>query len=162
MINIQPIGEVPDARQACIDWADQEWSAVANFTAEEWVEEFQRIDQSPTDQVFVAHSDAVPVGMVWLLAHEDVYSHRHLTPWLSGLVVDPAYRRTGIARALVAYVESRAATEGTTDLHLLTVMPNYYFYQGWDVIDTAILGQQRVFVMKKALVNPDHPAQDQA
>lgn len=161
MINIHPLAEVPEALQACLDWADLEWSVVANFTLEDWVKEFQRIDQSPVDQVFVALNNTVPVGMIWVLAHEDVDSHRHLTPWLSGLVVDPAQRKTGVARALVAFAEARAAEEMTPVLHLLTVIPNFYFRLGWSVIDTAILGKERVFVMKKALVYPGHPAQDQ-
>jgi len=151
MFVILPLSQAPAVRETCIRWADREWGAVAGFSHADWEAEYSRIDAHPTDEVFVAFQGDTPVGMVWLLEHEGVETHRHLTPWLSSLVVDPAHRDTGIARALIAHVEDYAAAGGDEILYLLTETPNIYFSRGWEVLDTAPLGDKDVFVMKKPL-----------
>jgi len=151
MLIIRPLAEIPTARQTCIGWADAEWGAAAGFTHEDWEEEYRRIDAHPTDEVFVAILNGTPVGMVWLLEHEGVETHHHLTPWLSCLVVDPAYRDRGVAAALIAHIETYAAHGGDERLYLLTETPAVYFTHGWEVADTAPLGEKSVFVMQKDL-----------
>lgn len=151
MYTIRPLTECPDARAACISWSEHEWSAESGFTPEDWEEEFQRIEQDPVDEIFVALLDNVPVGMVWLVEHEQVEIHAHLTPWLSCLVVDKAHRDGGVAKALVAHVEAYAAVGGDEVIYLLTDKPPFYMGLGWEVSDTAPLGDRSVFVMKKPL-----------
>jgi len=160
MIDIVPLRSAPFARASCIDWSHAEWGAAANFTLTDWQDEFRRIDASPLDQVFVALEGASPVGMIWLLEHEDVATHMHLTPWLSSLVVAPAHRKRGIAAALVAHIETCATSGGASTLYLLTESPSYYFRLGWAVCDTATVGKERVFVMKKALAQHARPKQN--
>lgn len=155
MIAIRPLSETPDAQAACIGWSDAEWGQTANFTTQDWQAEFDRILAHPVDEVFVAFDTQnpaqPPVGMVWLLEHEDVASHRHLTPWLSSLVVDPAQRNRGIARALMDHLEQYVRLGGDDFLHLLTETPAVYFTKDWEVLDTAPLGDGHVFVMRKSL-----------
>ena len=161
MFDIRPLSHTPSALEACKEWTDREWGAVANFNETDWEAEFTRIAENPVDEVFVAFVHNQPVGMVWLLEHEDVESHAHLTPWLSSLVVDPDHRNRGIATALVAHVETYIATGGDEVLHLLTETPAYYARLAYEVCDIARLGAKNVFVMKKALAYPMGCEQDQ-
>ena len=154
MYRIHPLSEVPDARDICIRWSDVEWSGAAGFTPLDWEAELQRIEADPVDEIFVAMLEGTPVGMVWLLEHEDVDSHAHLTPWLSCLVVDENHRDKGVARALVSHLEGYVAAGGDNRLYLLTESPTYYFTLDWEVLDTATLGDRSVFVMKKQITLP--------
>ena len=160
MVKILPLNLVPDALSVCLNWADQEWGESAGFTDADWRAEFQLIEDNAVDQVFVACLDNIPVGMIWMLEHEDVESHKHLTPWISTLVVDPAYRSRGIARALVAHGEAYAALGGVEALYLLTQSPAFYFRLGWEVCDTALLAGNTVFVMQKTLASVPIDVQD--
>jgi len=154
MITIKPLSDAPSARDACIRWNDVEWGTAAGFSLDDWDAEYHRIEGHPTDEVFVAHLGAQPVGMVWLLEHEGVETHMHLTPWLSCLVVDPAHRDKGVAAALIRHIENYAAAGGDDQLYLLTETPAIYFAHGWEVFDTAPLGGKDVFVMRKVLAIP--------
>ena len=145
MIRIMPLCSVPYTLQACLDWADQEWGKIASFDRSDWHEEFERIQNSPVDQVFVALEDDNPVGMAWLLEHEEVASHQHLTPWLSSLVIDPDRRGRGIAKLLIDHIQAYAALGGDEVLFLLTETPAYYFRLGWNVFDTAVVGEKMAY-----------------
>ncbi len=151
MLTICPLSDHPEARDQCIQWTHAEWGAAAAYTVADWEDELTRIQTHPVDEVFVAIKGDTAVGMVWLLEHEGVGSHDHLTPWLSSLVVDPAYRAQGVARALMAHLEAYAALGGDKAVYLLTETPAVYFTKGWEVHDTAPLGDRHVFVMRKAL-----------
>jgi GNAT superfamily N-acetyltransferase len=155
MLTICPLSDCPEARAACIGWTHAEWGEAASFTLEDWEAELTRIQSHPVDEVFVAIKGDKPVGMVWLLEHEGVDSHDHLTPWLSSLVVDPAHRGQGIARDLMAHLETYAALGGDETLFLLTETPAVYFTKDWEVHDTAPLGDGHVFVMQKSLVEAE-------
>ena len=154
MLSIRPLSQSPEVRETCIGWTDAEWGAVAGFSLEDWDAEFDRIDAHPTDEVFVAFDGDKPVGMVWLLEHEGIETLRHLTPWLSSLVVDPAYRAQGIAGFLMEHLETYASYGGDEMIYLLTDTPVVYFSHGWEVVDTAPLGDKDVFVMQKYLPMP--------
>lgn len=151
MYTIHPISEVPAARPSCIAWSDTEWSRDTGYSPLDWEAEFERIEQDPVDEIFVAMQGDMPIGMVWMLEHEDVASHSHLTPWVSCLVVDEEHRDMGVARSLVSHVEAYAAAGGDNRLYLLTESPTYYFTLDWEVLDTAPLGERSVFVMKKPI-----------
>ncbi|MFT4716627.1 MAG: GNAT superfamily N-acetyltransferase [Paracoccaceae bacterium] len=160
MLTICPLSQAPDARTTCINWTDAEWGAVARFAPEDWEAEISRIEGHPVDEVFVAFKNEAPVGMAWILEHEGVESHAHLSPWLSSLVVDPDHRNQGIAAALIRHVEDYAALGGDDHLFLLTHTPAVYFTKGWEVHDTAPLGRGHVFVMQKALPENDQQPDD--
>jgi len=154
MLSIRPLSQSPDVLGTCIGWTDAEWGAVAGFSLEDWEAEFTRIDEHPTDEVFVAFDGDKPVGMIWLLEHEGIESLNHLTPWLSSLVVDPAYRARGVGRALIKHLETYASYGGDEAIYLLTETPAVYFSADWEVVDTAPLGEKDVFVMRKFLSAP--------
>jgi len=154
MLTICPLSRVPAARETCIAWVSREWGDQSGFGHGDWAAEFDRIHAHPTDEIFVALDDGLPVGMVWMLEHEGIDSHAALTPWLSCLVVDPAHRARGIGRRLISHVESYVAAGGDPAIHLLTDRPALYFALGWEALDTAHVGRRPVFVMRKALEQP--------
>jgi len=149
MYTICPLSAIPDARPICIGWTDAEWRDDTGFTLDDWDAEFQRVEDDPVDEIFIALKDNVPVGMAWMLEHEDPETLRHLTPWLSSVIVSRDHREKGVARALLKHVEAYAAGGGDEHIFLLTVDPGYYFAQKWEVVETTHLGERRVFVMRK-------------
>jgi N-acetylglutamate synthase-like GNAT family acetyltransferase len=75
-----------------------------------------------------------PVGSV-ALVESDMASHPELTPWLSGLMVLPAYRGRGIGTALTAQCEATAARLGVGRLYLYTESAAaFYAARGWRAI----------------------------
>ncbi len=151
MLTIYPLSQAPTAFEACISWCDQEWRASSGYSPNDWIAEFQRIEEDPVDEVFVAFKEDTPVGMVWMLEHEGVESHAHLSPWISNLIVDQAHRDSGIAAGLLNHAETYMASGGDTRAYLLARDPAVYFTKGWEVVDTATIGVNQVFVMRKAL-----------
>ncbi len=161
MLTICPLSQAPEARATCINWSDAEWGSAADYDVQDWEDELSRIETHPVDEVFVALNGDNPVGMAWMLETEGVDSHAHLTPWLSSLVVDPAYRDQGVGAALMAHIEAYAALGGDEKLFLLTQTPSVYFTKGWDVFDTAPHGDGSVFVMHKELAENHQQPDDQ-
>ena len=93
--------------------------------------------------------DDDPIGAATLLP--GTITHPHLTPWLSTVVVAPAFRGRGIASALSLQIASEAARLGFPTIYLFT--PNnasLYRRLGWDPIDTADVRGTQVAVMARA------------
>ncbi len=86
------------------------------------VEEVTALVLSPPvgpEETFVVFDRGVPVGTA-SLAHEDLDARPDLTPWLAGVVVQPAFRGRGHATALVRRVEAFAAAASVPVLWLYT------------------------------------------
>jgi len=151
MLKVYPLSQIPTALDRCISWCDAEWQDATDLSPIDWIAEFQRIEDHPVDEVFVAMKGDTPVGMVWMLEHEGIDSHPQLGPWVSNLIVDPAHRDTGVARALLSHIEDYMAAGGDAVAYLLTRTPGIYFTSGWEVADTADLDGEQIFVMQKSL-----------
>ncbi|TGS74101.1 GNAT family N-acetyltransferase, partial [Mesorhizobium sp. M3A.F.Ca.ET.175.01.1.1] len=64
-------------------------------------------------------------------------SPHDLTPWLAGLIVEEAYRRSGVGTALVRAVEDHAASAGVGKLYLYTWQARgFYEALGWSAAET--------------------------
>lgn len=75
----------------------------------------------------VAEVDARPAGMIGLQQFDGV-------GLLRSLVIDPAARRGGIGRQLVAALEEQAAARGVAELWLLTIDADAYFLElGYEI-----------------------------
>lgn len=62
------------------------------------------------------------------------------SPWVGGLLVDPALRRRGVGRALLARARLEARRLGHARLHALTAEARELFEQdGWRLVETASL-----------------------
>jgi predicted N-acetyltransferase YhbS len=84
----------------------------------------------------VARTNGALVGSALMVRHE-LESPHSLSPWLAGLVVAPAYRRSGIGAALVRAVEAHALSVGVADLYLYTWQSrDFYAARGWGAVET--------------------------
>jgi predicted N-acetyltransferase YhbS len=67
-----------------------------------------------------------------MLVEHDMDGRSDLSPWLSGVIVKPEYRRKGVGSALVRRVEREAAELGAGTLYLQTHDKEaYYAALGW-------------------------------
>lgn len=83
------------------------------------------------EETFVLFDEGVPVGTA-SLAHEDLEARPDLTPWLAGVVVQPAFRGRGYATALVRRVEAFAVAASVPVLWLYTwTAEPLYARLGW-------------------------------
>jgi GNAT superfamily N-acetyltransferase len=65
-----------------------------------------------------------------------IHTFGHLGPWLAGLVVNPDFRRRGVAEALIAAVEEEAKVQGFQELYSAThTAKGILERRGWERID---------------------------
>jgi len=80
-------------------------------------------------EFLVAVVDAGPAGIIGLEQFDEV-------GLLRSLVIDPAARRGGIGRQLVAALEAHALARGVAELWLLTIDAEAYFQKlGYEVME---------------------------
>jgi predicted N-acetyltransferase YhbS len=92
--------------------------------------------------------DGRPAGAATLAAR--TITHPHLTPWLSTVVVPPAFRGRGIASALSLHVADAAARLGFPTIHLFTPRnESLYRRLGWITIETAQVNGTPVAIMAR-------------
>ena len=105
---------------------------------------------------WVAHQGGVAYGMIALRTH-DLECRTDLTPWLGGVFVLPAFRRTGIGSALCMTVERHAAKEGIRKLFLFTLdKAALYERMGWEKMDGGTWrGFSGVIMAKEHLADAD-------
>jgi predicted N-acetyltransferase YhbS len=70
-------------------------------------------------RAWVAVVDDAPIGCCRFIA-ADHADRPDLTPWLASVYVDPAWRRRGVASALVQTVQTASQAAGYPALHLFT------------------------------------------
>ena len=111
----------------------------AQWFHEKWGIPLEAYRESMTQSI--AQPDGVPF---WLLALDagrivgglgvidnDFHKRPDLTPNLCAVYVDPAYRRRGLARALLDAACARLAGLGITDAYLITTHTAFYERCGW-------------------------------
>ena len=83
----------------------------------------------------VAHDSGQFLGTASVVI-EELPSHSHLTPWLSGVLVPRMHRRRGIGTALVASCVERAAQFGVRRMFLFTPeSTEFYGRLGWQHVE---------------------------
>ena len=88
------------------------------------------------EAAFVARHHGRPVGSC-LLVRNEIDSPHNLTPWLAGLIVEEAFRGSGVGTALVRAVEAYAASAGVGRLYLYTWQARaFYEALGWSAVET--------------------------
>lgn len=154
-LTIRPLAEVPQHVEAAAAWVFSEWSHRRLPSAAAQAELWRRdIELSGLPRHFVALVEQVPVGAASLVGR-DLASRPELTPWLANVVVDPPWRRRGIATALVRTVEAAAAEAGYARLYLHTsTAARLYARLGWQRYEETRDGGERVLIMSKPLAGP--------
>jgi GNAT superfamily N-acetyltransferase len=76
-----------------------------------------------------------PLGVIMLVSDGEVEPNDAIElpgPWLAGLIVDPRFRRQGVASALIEFVTSTARDMGFEYLRLVTEHEDsFYERRGW-------------------------------
>jgi GNAT superfamily N-acetyltransferase len=108
---------------------------------------------SGPEQTFVLFDQDRPVGTA-SLAHDDLAARRDLTPWLAGVLVEPAFRGRGYATALVRRVEAFALSPRCEPYGLTPGRRNHFTLglagNGWGWRQT---GGQEVVLMVRFLAD---------
>jgi len=85
-----------------------------------------------------------------MLVESDMDGRPDLSPWVSGVIVKPEYRRKGIGSALVRRVEREAAELGAGTLYLQTHDKEaYYGALGWQARERCLYKGLDVVIMSK-------------
>jgi GNAT superfamily N-acetyltransferase len=140
-ITIELLADRPEALPRLIALFETEWSG--------WYGAGRH--SARTDLKARLQRDALPLGIVALIDGEAVGTAaltetsggiaRPPLPWLGGLLVDPAHRRKGVARALLRRARDEAARLDHARLLALTTHADPLFVtEGWQVIETVTLG----------------------
>jgi predicted N-acetyltransferase YhbS len=127
---IRPAAESPHLSEVAT-WLHAEWWAVDGHALAETEAFLRRATGPAAPCVLIAERDGRPLGTA-TLDLEDLPSRPELSPWLASVLVAPAYRRQGVATALVAEVRRRAAALGHARLWLFTSdQAPFYAARGW-------------------------------
>lgn len=93
-----------------------------------------------------------PIGMASLRANDGI--REDLTPWLGSLIIQPDYRRQGLATLLIDLIKRQAKEMGFDKLYLLTfekMLLDCYKKLGWQEMGTDELYHHPVIVMAKEI-----------
>lgn len=87
------------------------------------------------------------LGSAMLLEH-DMDIHMEWTPWLASVFTAPAYRRQGIATALIGRIveEARALDVGKLYLYTPSAAP-FYARLGWSTVEKTVYHHTPVVIM---------------
>ena len=128
---LHALADNPAWLSTCADWALSTWGASWGHSpsrAKAWL---TTLLANEAETMFVAAIAEQAVGMAGIETY-DLAARRDLSPWLANVFVAPAFRRRGIATALVAAVENWAWDRGHNRLYLFTPdQMAFYESRGW-------------------------------
>lgn len=91
------------------------------------------------------------------LVYEDMTTRKDLSPWLASVFVKPEFRRKGIAKTLVGYIEKRAAQRNIRRLFLFTEHARgLYADLGWADLQACEYQGADVVIMSRELDTSQH------
>ena len=94
-----------------------------------------RLNQDQLPFCLIAHDNGEFLGTASVVI-EELTSHSHLTPWLSGVLVQSTHRRRGIGTALVSSCVELAANFGVRRMYLFTPdSTEFYGRLGWQHVE---------------------------
>ena len=114
-----------------------------------------RLNQDQLPCCLVAHDNGEFLGTASVVI-EELSSHPHLTPWLSGVLVRSTHRRRGIGTALVASCVELAANLGVQRMFLFTPeSTEFYGRLGWQHVEAISNTDYTGTIMSKSVApNP--------
>ncbi|CAN5855858.1 GNAT family N-acetyltransferase [soil metagenome] len=136
-MHIAYLTEYPHYIPTLAAWHQAEWGHLnANSTAEARAERLQQqIGRTGIPTTLIAVEDDTLLGSASLVEN-DLNTHPQLMPFLASVYVAPAYRRRGIASALVRRIVDEARQLKLPRIYLIT--PNQqrlYANLGWTVLE---------------------------
>ena len=153
-LSIKQLHHVPEYIETCAEWNFQQWGEHLGYSLDQSIDWVRQVTFSIRGEFgVIAFWDNTPVGMNFLES-SDANERPELTPWLSGIYVEPDYRGRGIANALVKSIEDLARDEGYEEIYLHTPdVEALYAKLGWQTFDEFHREKTgRHAVMRKALI----------
>jgi GNAT superfamily N-acetyltransferase len=142
--------DAEDAISPLVDLMEREWAAWYNprgASARADLSERCQRDQLPLG--IVAYADGALAGTCALtVSSGGLVTER--SPWLGGLLVDPQFRRQGVAAALLQRALREAGRLGHRQVFALTAHADDLFvHEGWRLVETTSLHGEahRIYVM---------------
>jgi len=151
-MNIVNLITVPNFSTMLAKWHHEEWSylnpslsltqrikKMENYFAEDFI---------PTTYVAL---DTEVLGSA-AIVESDMDTHKHFTPWLASVYVNPSKRGQGIGSKLVEHVMCEAKKNGVKKLYLFTPdQAKFYEKLGWQLMFKETYHDHEVFVMSVLL-----------
>ena len=134
-------------------WIFDEWSEDINSSSPEDLMPGlrQRIHCASIPFTIVAFHGSRPVGTASLF-FQDMDTHKHLSPWLAAVYVEPEFRHREIGRSLCADVVARARSLSVAALYLFTPdRIDFYRRMNWRPIERANYRNKTVTIMRLLL-----------
>jgi len=150
---IVPLSEAPLHADKIAQWHYDEWGHLYPESAKaEFFSDMRRCATSSAGlpQTWLAMVGDEVAGTISVL-EEDLESHRHLSPWLMNVLVEPKFRGQGIASMMVEHVKRWASSQPIETLYLYTEdQQRLYQRQGFEAIDEAAIAGHPITIMKIA------------
>ncbi len=150
---IVPLVERPDLAAQVAAWGFAEWGHLnpRETLAQRVIriEGKMNLDRVPVAFAALGEDDGI-VGTASLIFDDLEGDPRN--PWLASVFVAPAYRKQGIASALVRAVEDTARRLGYARLYLFTsTAPDLYAGLGWRPLERRAYRGEHIQVMDRTL-----------
>jgi GNAT superfamily N-acetyltransferase len=150
---VHSIGGHPEWLEPVATWWHRQWGETMGYSLPEARTVIDRLSAPGGRQVaLVALVNGIPSGSVFLV-REDLETHKHLSPWLAGLFVLPAYRHMGLGRMLTAAVVEHASTLGFGSIYLYTSIGDYYRRHGWSTCEEILVHDVAHEIMTRTIVS---------
>ncbi|WP_161796955.1 GNAT family N-acetyltransferase [Devosia soli] len=129
-----------EAMSALVDLYESEWADWYNPRgASARADLAERLERNRLPLGIVAFADGQVAGTCALTATSGALTER--SPWLGGLLVDPALRRHGVGLALLERARVEAKRLGFSRLHALTAEARELFERaGWRLAENVEVG----------------------
>jgi GNAT superfamily N-acetyltransferase len=163
----------PVQEEVAIDYlANHPWCAaeLAEYFYDHWREIYQRrgvtvtavrkaieertnVGSLPLAIVALHNGQAVGTATIKL---QDLDCRPQLTPWLAGVMVAPAFRRQGVATALIERIVEEARRLGLPRLYLWTpASEQMYARRGWSRLERLQYFDSEITIMDRDLDDPE-------
>ncbi len=155
LARVRDLAEVPDLVPVLVGWYRTEWEPYygpsgPGDAARDLAAAADGTDRLPICLVALGPGGA-PLGTVSLKL-ESLPSHRHLSPWIAALLVEPGMRGRGVGTALIEAAEAQASRLGFECLYLASSrMRTYLEGRGYERIDEAETLRERTPVYRLRL-----------
>lgn len=155
-MKIEPLADHHDVLPILADWYLREWEPYYGTEGP---------GNAQADLKSRCNYDEIPLGLVALDEGQvcgtvalDLDTATNLTPSVVGLLVDRAYRRRGIAAALVQSAEDLARTLGYSRIYMsTTVLGNLLERMGWQKLgDVEFVNSERGWIYVRDLYTRRH------
>lgn len=134
-------------------WRWEEWGHLTpDRQLDAWIKGLtERCNRDRIPLTVVALEAGQPVGQASLV-HHDMETRQDLSPWLAGVLVQPAFRRRGFGSALVQAIEGHAMRMRIDRLYLYTNSAQALYEKlGWEEIEREPYRGREVVIMQKRL-----------